>query len=69
MTEVRDGPNSFESAFRHFRKKVEKFGLLRELKERETFTKPTEKRKQAKNAARKRWLKKLEKDQLPKKRY
>lgn len=54
--EVRDG--NFDRAIKIFSKKVQESGLLREIREREHFTKPTVKRKQAKAAARKRWLKK-----------
>jgi len=52
---VRDG--QFEKALRQFKRKVENSGILRELKEREYYVKPTTKRKLAKAAARKRWLK------------
>jgi len=44
-------------------------GLLQELRERETYTKPTTKRKQAKASARRRWKKKLQADSLPTKLY
>lgn len=52
---VRDG--QFEKALRQFKRKVDQSGILRELKEREHYVKPTTKRKLAKAAARKRWLK------------
>ena len=64
---VHDG--NAEKALRKFKKKVMESGLLMELRERETYTKPTTRRKQAKNAARRRWLKKLRDQQLPKKLY
>ena len=61
--------DNVEKALRKFKKKVMETGLLQELRERETYTKPTTKRKQARNAARRRWQKKLAQDQLPKKLY
>lgn len=63
------GEGQFERAFRQFRKKIEASGLLREINDRQAYTKPTTKRKQAKNAARKRWQKQLEKTKLPPKNY
>lgn len=50
---VREG-ESFESALRKFRKKVEKSGILREARRREYFEKPSVKRKRKEIAARKR---------------
>lgn len=58
-----------EQALRKFKKKVAESGLLQELRDRETYTKPTTKRKQARNAARRRWEKKLASESLPKKLY
>lgn len=58
-----------EQALRKFKKKVQETGLLQELRDRETFTKPTTRRKQARNAAKRRWQKKLQADQLPKKLF
>ena len=65
--EVQEG--QFEKALRKFKKKVTESGLLQELREREFYEKPTTTRKRAKAQARRRWLKKLEKDQLPKRPY
>lgn len=48
-------------ALRKFKKKVQDDGLLQDLREREHYTKPSEKRKKDKAAGRKRHLKKLEK--------
>ena len=59
----------FEVAFRKFRKKVESTGLLRELKERMHYEKPTTVRKQKKNAAIKRWEREQLKHKLPPKLY
>jgi small subunit ribosomal protein S21 len=58
-----------EKALRKFKKKVLESGLLRELKERETYEKPTTARKKAKAAAKNRWQKQLRSQQLPKKLY
>jgi small subunit ribosomal protein S21 len=58
-----------EKAMRKFKKKVLESGLLRELKERETYEKPTTRRKKAKAAAKNRWRKKVASEQLPKKLY
>ena len=64
---VEDG--KFEKALRQFKKKVEESGLLKEVKDRQQYVKPSIKRKLAKNAAKKRWQKKLSQDSLPKKDY
>ena len=57
--EVRN--NDVNWALRKFKKKVQEDGVLQEYKERQFYTKPSEKRKKAKAAGRARWLKKLEK--------
>jgi small subunit ribosomal protein S21 len=54
---------------RKFKKKVQESGLLQELREREQYEKPTARRKKAKSQARKRWLKKVSSQTLPKKMY
>jgi len=58
-----------EKALRKFKKKVADSGLLLDLRERESYIKPTTRRKQAKSAAKRRWQKKLQSEQLPKKLY
>ena len=58
-----------EKALRKFKKKVLESGLLRELKEREFYEKPTTRRKKAKASAKNRWRKKLASESLPKKMY
>lgn len=60
---VQDG--KFEKAMRLFKKKVDDSGLLKELRDREQYTKPTIERKLKRNAAKKRWQKKLEASKLP----
>jgi small subunit ribosomal protein S21 len=61
--------DNVEKALRKFKKKVAESGLLQELRDRETYEKPTTARKKAKNAAVRRWKKKLAGEQLPKKLY
>ena len=55
--EVRDG--QFERALRKFRKKVDESGVLKDIRQREHYEKPSQERKAKRAAARKRWLKKL----------
>ena len=57
-----------EKALRLFKKKVEKSGILKELRAREYYEKPTTTRKREKAAAKARQLKQLKKQQLPPKR-
>jgi small subunit ribosomal protein S21 len=64
---VNDG--NVERALRKFKKKIQEQGLLLELKERETYEKPTTRRKRKKSAAKNRWQKQLRSQQLPKKLY
>ena len=64
---VEDG--KFEKALRQFKRKVEDSGLLMDLRERQSYTKPTTKRKMAKSAAKKRWQKKLANQSMPKRLY
>ena len=46
LVEVRNG--NLEKAMRVLKKKVQKEGLLKELKDRQYYTKPSEKRREAK---------------------
>ena len=55
MPEVKVGENeSIESALKRFKKKIKKAGILSEIKRRETYEKPSIKRKRKSEAARKR---------------
>lgn len=54
--------NDFDKAMRIFNKKVQESGLLRELRERTYFEKNSETRVRKQKIARKRWLKKIERD-------
>ena len=65
---VREGENINQS-LRRFKRKVEDAGTLDTLRAKEFYEKPTTARKRAKGAAKARWRKKMEKDQLPKKLY
>lgn len=58
--EVRNG--DFNYALRKFKKKVQEDGVLQELRDRQHYVKPSEKRAKAKAAGRSRWLKKQAKD-------
>ena len=64
---VKDG--NVEKALRKFKKKMQDSGLLQELRDRETYEKPTTVRKRRKSAAKNRWRKQLASQQLPKKLY
>ena len=55
MPEVKVGENeSIESALKRFKKKIQKAGILSEIKRRETYEKPSITRKRKSEAARKR---------------
>ena len=65
---VRENEN-INQALRRFKRKVEEAGTLDVLRKKEFYEKPTTARKRAKGAAKPRWRKKLEKEQLPPKLY
>lgn len=54
---VKDG--NVEKALRKFKKKISETGLLLELRERETYTKPSVEKKIARAMAKKRWQKQV----------
>ena len=55
MPEIKVGENeSIESALRRFKKKIQKAGILSEIKRRERYEKPSIKRKRKSETARKR---------------
>lgn len=55
MSEIKVGENeSIESALKRFKKKIQKAGILSEIKRRERYEKPSVKRKRKAEAARKR---------------
>jgi small subunit ribosomal protein S21 len=61
--------DNIEKALRKFKKKVQDSGLLQELRDRETYEKPTTRKKRKKSVAKNRWRKQLASQQLPKKLY
>ena len=63
------GDGNVEKALRKFKKKIQNAGLLLELRERETYQKPTARRKVKKGQAKSRWRKDLRSQQLPPKQY
>lgn len=64
------GPDgNVERALRKFKKKIQNDGLLQELRERETYVKPTTQRKLKKGAAKSRWRKYLQSQELPNRQY
>lgn len=64
---VQDG--QVDKALRKFKKKIQNSGLLLELRDRETFVKPTTRKKIKKAQARSRWKKYLRGQQLPPRQY
>jgi small subunit ribosomal protein S21 len=58
VVQVRE-EESFENALRRFKRKVEKAGVLTELRKRQHFEKPSVKRKRKVVQARKKMLRKL----------
>jgi small subunit ribosomal protein S21 len=65
---LRDG-DDVNRALRKLKNKVEEGGALKALQKKEHYEKPTTARKRKKAAGRARHLKKLEKEQLPKKLF
>lgn len=63
MAEVKaqDGED-FERLLKRFKKEVEKAGILSELKKREFYEKPSEKKKRRLKAARRRAMKRVRKE-------
>ena len=55
MAEIEIGQNeSIESALKRFKKKIQKAGILSEVKKRERYEKPSVKKRRKSEAARKR---------------
>ena len=61
--------DNVEQAMRKFKKKIQDSGLLLDLRAREAYEKPTTKKKRKAAAAKNRWNKKLQSQQLPAKLY
>jgi len=64
---VQDG--QVEKAMRKFKKKIQNSGLLQELRDRETYTKPTTRRKIKAGQARSRWRRYVKSQELPPRQY
>ena len=65
---VRDGEN-VNQMLRRFKRKMEEAGTLDTLRSKETYEKPTTKRKRKKGAAKARLRKQIRSQQLPPKMY
>ena len=61
--------DNVEQAMRKFKKKIQDSGLLLDMRAREHYEKPTWDRKRKAAAAKNRWKKKLQSQELPKKLY
>jgi len=61
--------NNVERALRKFKKKINESGLLLELRERETYMKPTTRKKLKRSQAKARWKKYLRSQELPAKKF
>ncbi len=61
MFVIVDENESFEKAFKKFKRLVEKEGILTEVRRRQFYEKPSEKRKRRERQARKRILKAMKK--------
>ena len=61
--------DNVEQAMRKFKKNIQDSGLILDLRARESYEKPTTKRKRKAAAAKQRWKKKLSSQLLPTKLY
>lgn len=61
--------DNFESTIRKFKKKIADSRILQDLRDRESYVKPTTARKIARSKAKNRWQKYLDSQQLPKKLF
>jgi len=61
--------DNVEQAIRKFKKNIQDSGLILDLRARESYEKPTLKRKRKAAAAKQRWKKKIQSQQLPNKLY
>lgn len=61
--------DNVEQAMRKFKKKIQDSGLLQELRDRESYEKPTITKKRKAAAAKQRWKKKLASQKLPAKLF
>jgi len=61
--------DNFNSALRKFKKKVDESGKLQDVLQRQSYEKPTTKKKRKKGAAKARWARHLRDQTLPPKLY
>lgn len=61
--------NNVEKAIRKLKKKVQNSGILNDLRDREFYVKPTTAKKLKRSAAKNRWRKYIESQQLPPQTY
>lgn len=61
--------NNVERALRKFKKKIQASNILNDIRARESYEKPTTRRKRKRSAALNRWRKRLADNQLPAKLY
>ena len=61
--------DNVDRALRKLKKKIQASGVLNELRDRDTYIKPTTQRKIKRNAARNRWRKYVASQQLPPRMY
>jgi small subunit ribosomal protein S21 len=61
--------DNFNSALRKFKKKVDDAGKMQDVLAKQSYEKPTTKRKRKKGAAKARWKRHLRDQQLPPKLY
>ncbi len=52
-------PPTFDQLMRKFKKKVERAGILKDIRKKEFYEKPSAKRRRKKDEGRKRWMKKV----------
>ena len=65
--EVKDG--KLDKALRTFKKKVDENNILKDVRAKESFLKPSLKKKLARSAAKKRWIKFVNSNKLPDRKY
>lgn len=64
---IQDG--KFEKGLRQFKKKMDDLGILKDLREKEFYLKPSIVKKLKRSAAKKRWNKFVDSNKLPKRKY
>lgn len=64
---IQDG--KFEKGFRLFKKKADDLGILKDIREKEFYLKPSIDRKLKRSAAKKRWKKIVDSNKLPERKF